>query len=1269
MKGHGGSSSSRGGASGSARVPRGSEDGSSGSDSILGSPEPHGDVLGRPTVDPWYRSSERFPSVPASLQPPPADWEWLVLREDATADTTWTPDFQEIRDLQIQRNEMLAVPLVFDFQCSRAIEWADWIDSELADRGFCDHLEQAGVLRSILISRCSNMFRDTEALRQLVRRWCPSTHTFFFAHGELTVTLEDVENHWLLPILGDQDPAEIALSPEESKIEAVLADYIGRKNVALGTQAARFNSWMEHFLRIEDSSIRRAAFISYWLSKCVFGEHPAYSIKPLYFCLAVKIAAGVRFPLAPLLLGQLYTQLDLLHAEELVGASCHIVSTAFNSSVVHTFVWEHTLEYIRKGKKPYEIRKKFASMPEGVVTNVGDFQGDVPAVFRWVGNKFYDHGLIPSLDSEGKVCWRPYGITHRSFVYESVMSGFRDVEAQDYTLIAGDVASLTYLSATNAGWLPVPAVMGVAAGEIPTINPFLRARAFAYWSGVAPRVIVPNGNRIGVFTAGMANYWRELMAAMVEFKDSGREDTSHLLESYTSPLPHPRLFGATNTMTTYANRQRLGYAVWHHEDSRWVIYGNHHPPLWLRDHPHIAAPGKVPSSRGKRNASAGTPTAVKRKQPDRSKKGEAVSKDSPAQASKRDPVPADETAAEGVSAPMSKGPIRKTRAGKKTFVPPAFPSTPASIAARVAARKSGRGIVYSEKRSKQRADTAARVPVEISDDLSSTSSSGGEGDVSGAAAKGAEDEDVEAAIAEETESESVEVTAAEEAESEDVETAAEGTEVKMLKLPLQQRLRVRVLKLLLQKQSLVQEKDMEAGANIEDDEVSTGELGATGAASDSGSTASASKTMSAEEVVEEHVTVGVVTGVERVVEPTPITVTSSGGTAQGDASESGSQVDPSLLDSSPSTRQYVRRARRGSLVSTDSERTASVTARVSTPPSPLGDHCPKRDETAPVITEEVPSHAEVLAHTPEVPRAEVAASDEPVQADVIPGSGVPVIEEELAQDPADDVDMADTHDSYDEAWVDAADNMAGDQAADMEVTAPVAAQISPTRTARSSHGIVIEEGGRLQAAAVEFAVRGQPGPMSAARPVTSRTSVLADMDAFFQEFERTSFSSRHAEHFWTFDDAKADFEVFRVPRGGIRFLQALWGKYGSCSSYFSRGVHVGSSLLTLLCCVLAHMEHTRLGDITEVHILEWKAVVQEAIEGGFKFGFILDYLRRLARDIFSRRVLVELREAEVRVAALRDALNAVAPSPWDLASARRASAEARTESALHGLLS
>ncbi len=59
----------------------------------------------------------------------------------------------------------------------------------------------------------------------------------------------------MVAILGDQDPAEVELSPEELRVEAALADYIGRKNTSLGTQAARFSPRMDHFNREEDSSI------------------------------------------------------------------------------------------------------------------------------------------------------------------------------------------------------------------------------------------------------------------------------------------------------------------------------------------------------------------------------------------------------------------------------------------------------------------------------------------------------------------------------------------------------------------------------------------------------------------------------------------------------------------------------------------------------------------------------------------------------------------------------------------------------------------------------------------------------------------------------------------------------------------------------------------------------------------------------------------------------------------------------------------------------
>ena len=127
-------------------------------------------------------------------------------------------------------------------------------------------------------------------------------------------------------------------------------------------------------------------------------------------------------------------------------------------------------------------------------------------------------------------------------------------------------------------------------------------------------------------------------------------------------------------------------------------------------------------------------------------------------------------------------------------------------------------------------------------------------------------------------------------------------------------------------------------------------------------------------------------------------------------------------------------------------------------------------------------------------------------------------------------------------------------------------------------------------------------------------------------------------------------------------------KYGSCSAYLKLSVYMGSSMLTFLCCVLAHMEHTKFKDVSEVHILECKAVVQEITREGFNFNFILDYLQRLAHDIFSRRILAELRAVEARAVALRDALSIIAPDLWDLASARGVYAKPHVGSVLYGLL-
>ena len=205
------------------------------------------------------------------------------------------------------------MPIHFEFGSGTALGWREWVDNELSDTGFMGLLQQASVLKAIVSSHC------------LVRRWCTTTHTFFFSCGELTVTLEDVANQLLLPILGDADPATLELSPEEEAIEAEL-----KKRM---TRNAKLSYWVSSFSKFSMTA-RRAVFVAFWLCKFVFGSYPHYAIKPLYFRLAIKIVAGVSLLLAYMFLGHLYVQLDILRSDESQTGSYHIVTTFVHNIIL-----------------------------------------------------------------------------------------------------------------------------------------------------------------------------------------------------------------------------------------------------------------------------------------------------------------------------------------------------------------------------------------------------------------------------------------------------------------------------------------------------------------------------------------------------------------------------------------------------------------------------------------------------------------------------------------------------------------------------------------------------------------------------------------------------------------------------------------------------------------------------------------------------------------------------------------------------------------------
>ena len=83
------------------------------------------------------------------------------------------------------------------------------MDKELSDGEFVSCVEHVEILKSIVISRNLEGFRDAKGLRHLVQRWCPSLHTFFFSIGELTITLEGGVNNFLLLMFGDENPFDI----------------------------------------------------------------------------------------------------------------------------------------------------------------------------------------------------------------------------------------------------------------------------------------------------------------------------------------------------------------------------------------------------------------------------------------------------------------------------------------------------------------------------------------------------------------------------------------------------------------------------------------------------------------------------------------------------------------------------------------------------------------------------------------------------------------------------------------------------------------------------------------------------------------------------------------------------------------------------------------------------------------------------------------------------------------------------------------------------
>ena len=101
-------------------------------------------------------------------------------------------------------------------------------------------------------------------------------------------------------------------------------------------------------------------------------------MKPLYFRLAIKIFAGVSLPFAPMFLGHLYVQLDILRSNESQAGSCHIVTSSVHSTILQHLLYEHCAKHLAKCRPVHFAKEKYQLCSRVITDFYGRFEFDFP---------------------------------------------------------------------------------------------------------------------------------------------------------------------------------------------------------------------------------------------------------------------------------------------------------------------------------------------------------------------------------------------------------------------------------------------------------------------------------------------------------------------------------------------------------------------------------------------------------------------------------------------------------------------------------------------------------------------------------------------------------------------------------------------------------------------------------------------------------------------------------------------------------------------------
>ena len=176
--------------------------------------------------------------------------------------------------------------------------------------------------------------------------------------------------------------------------------------------------------REKNKEVRWASFLAFWLSKFLFSEFVGYGIKSSFFPLEIKLARDTQYPLAPLFLGHVYSQLNQLHRDEAGGDSCYVITSSLYCAILQIFMWNCFSATLAKCRNLKFVKNKFQGSPDIVEGLCGNLTDTFPIIFHWISLKGGGLNLVELFDQAGNLRWRSPREFGPSFACDSVLSSF-----------------------------------------------------------------------------------------------------------------------------------------------------------------------------------------------------------------------------------------------------------------------------------------------------------------------------------------------------------------------------------------------------------------------------------------------------------------------------------------------------------------------------------------------------------------------------------------------------------------------------------------------------------------------------------------------------------------------------------------------------------------------------------------------------------------------------------------------------------------------------